>query len=251
MAVELSELVHLANHWLAPECFQDGCPNGLQVEGKQQVQSIVSGVTASLALIEAAGDADLLLVHHGYFWKNESPRLYGMKKRRIAALLGKEMSLLAYHLPLDAHAEYGNNIQLAHRLDLVPEGALCKGDDPPIGYIGRLAMPMRADEFAALLTERLHRQALHIGDHDSMIHRIGWCTGAAQFGIEDAVAQGMDAYLTGEVSEQTVHIAREEGIAFFAAGHHATERYGVIALGEALAQQFNIHHRFIDIDNPV
>lgn len=232
--------------------FQDYCPNGLQVEGCGEVKKIVSGVTACQALIDAAiaANADALLVHHGYFWKGEESSIVGMKYRRVKALMDANISLLAYHLPLDAHPEVGNNAQLAKRLGLVVEGGL-EEREPSIGMSGRIDQAISANEFCQRIESSLSRKPLHIGDGDAKIETIAWCSGGAQGYIQHALALGVDAYLTGEVSEQTVHIARENNIHFFSAGHHATERYGVQALGEHLKLQFSLEHEFIDIPNPV
>lgn len=230
--------------------FRDYCPNGLQVEGRAEVSRIVTGVTASLALLEAAVSrgADAVIVHHGYFWRGEDPRIAGMRRRRLALLLKQDINLFAYHLPLDAHRELGNNAQLGRRLDLNEEGRF---GDQDIAARGRLARPMSLGAFGALIAERLGRPPLVVGDESRMVERVGWCTGAAQDHLEAAVALGVDAFISGEVSEQTVHVARETGVTFIAAGHHATERYGVQALGSHLAERFGLQHEFVDIPNPV
>ncbi|MDB6061816.1 MAG: Nif3-like dinuclear metal center hexameric protein [Verrucomicrobiaceae bacterium] len=247
----LAQLTATANAVLGPERFQDYCPNGLQVEGRDSVRLLVSGVTASMALIEAAHalGADAILVHHGYFWKNEAPSIVGMKRRRLQFLLRNDISLLAYHLPLDAHPQLGNNAQLAQKLGLTITGGI-QAVAHPIGNVGELRQPMSAQAFAEDVGLRLDRRAQLISGGSHLIKTIAWCTGAAQSYIEEAAALGVDAFLSGEISEPTVHIARELGIHYIAAGHHATERYGVQALGEYLAAQLNISHRFIDIDNP-
>ena len=252
MSVTLSELVAAADQLLQPQLFQDYCPNGLQVEGRPRVGRLVSGVTASRALLEAAiaGGADAVLVHHGYFWKGEDPRVVGMKRERLALLLRHDISLLVYHLPLDAHPVLGNNAQLAQRLDITVTGGLQPESARPIGNVGRLAAPLPAARFAEHVAARLGRQPLLVSGGDHPVETLAWCTGGAQGYIEQAAALGVDAFLSGEVSEQTVHVARELGIHFIAAGHHATERYGAPAVGAALAAQFGIEHRFIDIDNP-
>ncbi len=252
MSVALTRLVALADVWLQPAKFQDYCPNGLQVEGRAEVGLLVSGVTASLALLEAAieAGADAILVHHGYFWKGEPPAIVGTKRRRLQLLLSRDVSLLAYHLPLDAHPTLGNNAQLAHRLDIEITGGLQPEVALPIGNVGRLAQPLAPEAFAALVGERLGRQPLLVRGGDHPIATIGWCSGGGQGYIEQAAALGVDAFLSGEISEQTVHSARELGIHFIAAGHHATERYGAPALAAALAAECGIAHRFIDIDNP-
>lgn len=249
----LSEIVNYTDQLLEIERFKDYCPNGLQVEGKAEVKHIVAGVTASQALLDAAitAKADAILVHHGYFWKNEPDEIIGIKKRRIQTLLEHDISLLAYHLPLDAHAVYGNNVQLAEILDFTIEGRL--GDDPEQQLIfkGELTVEKPAKQLCKLIHQRLGREPLHIPGEAQPISTVAWCTGAAQGFIQHAINAGVDAYITGEVSESTVHIARENGIHFFSAGHHATERFGIQALAEHLGQQFEITHQFIDIDNPV
>ncbi|SDK87156.1 Nif3-like dinuclear metal center hexameric protein [Pseudomonas indica] len=252
MAIALSTLVEEADRYLTAARIQDYCPNGLQVEGRPQVRRIVSGVTASQALLDAAveADADVVLVHHGYFWKNENPCVVGIKQRRLKTLLNHDISLLAYHLPLDVHPEVGNNVQLARVLDLIVEGPLEPDNPRSVGLVGALAEPLAPRDFARRVHEALGREPLLI-DGEGPIRRIAWCTGAAQGYIDQAVAAGVDAYLTGEVSEPTVHAARENGISFIAAGHHATERYGVQALGDYLARRFAIEHLFVDCPNPV
>lgn len=251
MTVSVSELQAYCNSLLEVDRFDDYCPNGLQVEAGDTVRRLVSGVTACQALIDAAVEwgADALLVHHGYFWKGEPATLTGIKGRRIRDLMRESVSLLAYHLPLDAHPELGNNRQLADRLGFVD--AQPDQGQQGLFWRGRIEKPLSAAEMGAMIGERLNRRPLHIGPGEGAIERIGWCTGAAQGAILHAVELGLDAFVTGEVSEQTVHQARELGVHFFAAGHHATERYGVMALGERLAEVFSIEHRFIDIPNPV
>jgi dinuclear metal center YbgI/SA1388 family protein len=251
--VGLKQLTSYLDTLLKADQFSDYCPNGLQVQGRDEVRRIVCGVTASQALIDAAVErgADVLLVHHGFFWKGEDPCLVGMKYRRIKSLLDAGISLIAYHLPLDAHPQLGNNAQLAVRLGFDIEGGFGGGKGPDIGLYGRLGQPMSGTEMAAHIHTVLGREPLHIAGSDAAIETIAWCSGGAQSYIEEAVALGVDAYLTGEVSEQTVHVARECGIHFFAAGHHATERYGAKALGEHLAQYYDLHQEFVDIDNPV
>ncbi len=245
--MQLSELVAYTNRLLAVENFNDYCPNGLQVEGRGEVQTLIGGVTACQALLDAAiaQRADAILVHHGWFWKNEDPRIVGMKQRRLAALLRHDISLIAYHLPLDAHPELGNNAQLAERLDITVTGTA------GLLMLGELAEPVSGADFAARIETRLQRRPLHIPGSDAPIRRLAWCSGAAQSSIETAFSEGVDAFLTGEASEPTVHFARENRLHFFAAGHHATERAGVQALGAHLAQRFALRFAFIDIDNPV
>jgi dinuclear metal center YbgI/SA1388 family protein len=251
--ITLKALVDYTNDLLVADSFSDYAPNGLQVEGRAEVNLIVSGVTASLDLVEAAiaAGADALLVHHGYFWKGENACITGMKRRRLQRLLTTDTSLVAYHLPLDAHPELGNNIQLGRVLGFETTGSLGGDDGMALGCSGTLPEPLDGEALATRLQERLGRAPLHIQGRRNTIHSVGWCTGAAQSYIDAAVAQGLDAFISGEISEQTVHVARECGIHYFSAGHHATERYGVRALGEHLADHFGIRHRFIDIANPV
>jgi dinuclear metal center YbgI/SA1388 family protein len=246
----LREIVAYCNEVLRPGDFRDYCPNGLQLEGRDSVSSIVSGVTASQALIDEAvrSKADLVLVHHGFFWKGEDPCITGMKQRRIGALMKNDISLLAYHLPLDAHVELGNNAQLGERLGLETDGML---NEEGVGLYGHFPAELSLDQLGQLVEDRLGRQPLLVSGGDQPVRKIGWCTGAAQNYIEQAAALGLDAFISGEVSEQTVHTARELGIHYVAAGHHATERYGVWALGERLASVFGISHQFVDIHNPV
>lgn len=250
--VQLKDLLNYSNNVLEIERFRDYCPNGLQVEGKTEIKKIISGVTASQALIDAAikAKADVLLVHHGYFWKGEDARIIGLKYKRVRSLIEAGINLLAYHLPLDAHPLYGNNAKLAEILDLNIAGSFPSGNDA-VGMYGTLKTPMSAADFSHKIAAGLDREPLHIGDNSEQIHTIAWCSGAAQNYIEAAAELGVDAYLTGEISEQTVHIAREHGLHFYAAGHHATERYGVQAFAEHLASHFALNHQFIDIQNPV
>ncbi len=253
MPVSLKELELELKQVLRPEQFKDYCPNGLQVEGRKEISKLVTGVTACQELIDAAiaANADALLVHHGYFWRGEDQSISGIKKSRIEALLKHDLSLLAYHLPLDVHREFGNNVQLAKILGIEIDGELGKQNNHPIGLTGTIDQGTDFDSLKALIAEKLDRQPLAIEGNSKPIKTIAWCTGAAQNYIELAVAAGVDAYITGEVSEPTVHIARESGIHFFSAGHHATERYGVQAIGGYLASKFGLEHQFIDIDNPV
>ncbi|MEK7737527.1 MAG: Nif3-like dinuclear metal center hexameric protein [Pseudomonadota bacterium] len=229
--------------------FHDYCPNGLQVEGRDEVRRLVCGVTASQALLEAAvaQDADAVLVHHGWFWKSEDGRVTGFRKRRMALLLAHDISLLAYHLPLDAHAELGNNAQLALRLGWRVEGRF---GEQEIGFLGATAAAT-AGELAAALEQGLGRKPLLVGDPDRPLKRIAWCSGGAQAYFEEAIAAGADCFISGEISEQTVHLASETGIPYIAAGHHATERYGVQAVGSHLQEMFGLDCTYIEIDNPV
>ncbi|HYD94227.1 MAG TPA: Nif3-like dinuclear metal center hexameric protein [Noviherbaspirillum sp.] len=232
--------------------FRDYCPNGMQVEGRLQIKKLVTGVTASLALIEAAVEAgaDAILVHHGYFWRGEDARVVGPKHKRLKLLLAHDISLFAYHLPLDMHPTLGNNARLAAQLGLEADGRFGEND---IGWLGVSADPATktVGDLACLVEVRLGRAPLVIGDPAQPLGRIGWCTGAAHTMLGDAIAAGASAYLSGEISEPVVHLAREANVAYLACGHHATERYGVQALGAHLAAQFGIGHEFVDIANPV
>ncbi len=252
MAIALTTLVEELERYLSAAKVVDFCPNGLQVEGRPQVRRIVSGVTASQTLLDAAVEleADVVLVHHGYFWKGENPCVVGIKQRRLKTLLANDMSLLAYHLPLDIHPQVGNNVQLAQQLGLVVEGPLEPNNPRNVGLVGSLLEPMTPQDFALRVREVLGREPLLVAG-EGLIHRVGWCTGGGQGYIDQAIAAGVDLYLTGEASEQTFHSAQENGISFIAAGHHATERYGVQALGAYLARRFAIEHVFIDCPNPV
>lgn len=248
--MKLQDLIDYTGQILQIDRFRDYCPNGLQVEGRQEVQKIVSGVTASMALLQAAqtAGADLILVHHGYFWRNEAPEVTGIKRSRLKFLLEHDLNLAAYHLPLDAHAEFGNNVQLGNLLGLKVQRWL---GDPAIVACSELQQPVALVELEQRITANLHRAPLVIGDPAHAIRRIAWCTGAAQSYMELAIAAGVDVFVSGEISEQTVHLARESGVTYIAAGHHATERYGVQALGRHLAARFGLDHQYIDIDNPV
>lgn len=250
--VKRKELVAYTNQLLQIDRFRDYAPNGLQVEGRDEIRVLASAVTASYAVLEeaAAMGADALLVHHGYFWQGEDVAVVGMKRRRLAMLLGHHINLLGYHLPLDAHGVFGNNVQLARVLGIQVQGSF--GPEPGIALLGELSSPTEGAELARRIALALGREPLHVAAQDARpIRRIGWCTGAAQKYIEAAAESGLDAYLSGEASEQTFHAAREMNIHFFAAGHHATERYGVIALSEHLAEKFLLQHRSIEIANPI
>ncbi|WP_247393414.1 Nif3-like dinuclear metal center hexameric protein [Ralstonia pseudosolanacearum] len=248
--MDRKELELYLNDLLQAARFRDYCPNGLQVQGRDPIAHIVTGVTASLALIEAAIDvrADAILVHHGYFWKGEDARVIGQKHARLKQLLAHDVNLFAYHLPLDAHPTLGNNAQLGALLGIQPTGRF--GDDE-LGWIGTLPEATTLGAFAEVVAARLDRMPLVIGGADRPVHTIGWCTGGAQGWSDAAVSAGVDVYLSGEASEQTTHLARESGVAYIGAGHHATERGGVRALGNHLAEHFGVRHTFIDIPNPV
>lgn len=248
--MKINELLDYTGELLQVARFRDYCPNGLQVEGRNEIGSIVTGVTASMALLEAAQErgADLVLVHHGYFWRNEDPRVKGMKRTRLKFLLEHDMNLVAYHLPLDAHVELGNNAQLGRLMGVSVERMV---GDPAIIAHGSLPAATSLQAFGDHLHQVLQRRPMLIGNPEKRLVRIAWCTGAAQGHFEEAIALGVDAFISGEISEQTVHLARESGVAYIGAGHHATERYGIQALGRHLAEKFELEHVFIDIDNPV
>jgi len=217
------------------------------------VRRVVTGVTACQTLLDAALEleADAILVHHGYFWGNEAPAIRGMKKRRLQTLLQHDINLYAYHLPLDAHPELGNNAQLARLLDIQVTGPLEQDNPRSLVLTGELAEPLSASEFVTRLQETLGRVPLHCAGGPDEIRTVAWCSGGGQGYLELAAKAGIDAFFSGEVSEQTYHVAREMGTHFFAAGHHATERYGVKALGEWLAREHGLDVTFVDIDNPV
>ena len=252
--VELKQLHDYCNQLLAADTFRDYCPNGLQVEGKPQIKKIVAGVTASQEFLQQAiaRGADAVLVHHGYFWKGENAAITGAKKRRMQLLLKHDVSLLAYHLPLDAHAQFGNNATLAKQLDFVVQGAVPQGEAKGMLWQGELPHALTAEQFVQHIQSRLQRTPLHLSSTSQRpVKTLAWCSGAAQGYIEQAAQLGVDAYVSGEASEQTFHLARELDIHYFAIGHHASESFGVQALAQHLAQQFDIDWEFVDIANPV
>src|SRR5574340_1257815 len=246
----LNELRDYNASLLQTGLFKDYCPNGLQVEGRAEVRRIATGVTASQQVLDAAiaWGADTILVHHGYFWRSEDAVITGIKKRRIAQLLRNDVSLLAYHLPLDAHPELGNNARLGKLLGLEEQGRF---GDEHIACFGVLRQSQTLGQLTRQIEHGLHRAPQVFGDSARTIGKVAWCSGGGQNYFEGAIAQGVDAYITGEISEQNYHLARESGVAFVSAGHHATERLGIQALGEHLAGQFGLAHRFFDQDNPV
>ncbi|WP_296172494.1 Nif3-like dinuclear metal center hexameric protein [Psychrobacter sp. UBA2769] len=263
-AISAQALTEFCDEYLSAPAFKDYAPNGLQVDGGRPIQRIVTGVTACEALIDAAiaDNADAILVHHGYFWKGEPAPITGMKGQRIRKLMQHGISLIGYHLPLDAHPRIGNNAKLAELLDMSIIGALYPTESHPVGNIATCT-PQSAQSLITQITEALGRLPLHIsahyqvsdtnqsnGQNDRLIERVGICTGGAQDMIEQAALMGCDAFISGEISERTTHIARELGIDYFACGHHATERGGIQALGELVAEQFGLPVTFIDIDNP-
>jgi len=238
------------NVLLEPQRFQDFAPNGLQVEGREQIDIVVSGVTASQALLNAAIalKADAVLVHHGYFWRSEDPCLVGMKGRRVQTLMQADINLFAYHLPLDCHRELGNNAGLGRALGVPQFGPLIPEEPTLPVFVGELSEVLSQVQVAESLSKELGRQVLSEGDR--AIRRIAWCTGGGQGYIDKAADAGADLFVTGEVSEQTIHIARERDIGFIAAGHHATERFGVQSVGSWLSRELGVKHHFVDDDNP-
>lgn len=254
--MDRSDLLDWLNQTLQPTRFSDYCPNGLQVEGTPEISKIVTGVTASQALIAKAieSQAQAILVHHGWFWRGEDLTVRGTRRARLAAVLGHDINLLAFHLPLDAHPEFGNNVQLARVLGLEPErdveGNPVTGGAKDLVWFGAPTQPMSLGELSAQIGRALGREPLVVGQANQPVRRVAWCTGGAQGMFETAIDAGVDAYITGEISEPNAHLARESGVAFISAGHHATERYGVKALGEAIAKRFGIEVSFFDINNP-
>jgi dinuclear metal center YbgI/SA1388 family protein len=242
------EIESLLGGLLNPDGFKDYGPNGLQVEGRREVRHLVSGVTASLALIEAAiaDGADAILVHHGLFWRGQDGRVTGWMKQRLARLLQHDLNLLAYHLPLDAHPELGNNAQLGQRLGLVADARFGEQD---LGFIGAAADASLRD-FGERIEAALQRAPVVVPGDGRPLRRVAWCSGGAQGYFEAAIAAGADAFVTGEISEPQAHLARETGVAFLACGHHATERYGAPAVAAHVAERLGLTHRFIEIDNP-
>jgi len=252
IGVRREVLLGTCNALLQPERFKDYGPNGLQVEGRAEVHRLVSGVTASRALIEAAIDAqaDAILVHHGLFWRGQSGVVTGWMKQRLQRLLAHDINLLAYHLPLDAHPELGNNAQLGWQLGLRARSTF---GEQALGMLGSFAPEHAITDLKVLtdaVSDRLGRRALCVAGDGRAIRNVAWCTGGAQGYFEEAIAAGADVYLTGEISEPQAHLARETGVAFLACGHHATERYGAPAVGAYVAAQLGLSHQFIDIDNP-
>ncbi|MDR2925338.1 MAG: Nif3-like dinuclear metal center hexameric protein [Azoarcus sp.] len=249
--MQLNELRQYLDDLLEAARWNDYCPNGLQVEGCPEVRRILCGVTASQALVDAAvsGGYDALLVHHGYFWRGEDGRVIGIRRRRLGALLGHDISLFAYHLPLDGHPVLGNNAQLARQMGWEGEGRF---GDQQLGWIGRpQESGLRAGDIAARLEAKLQRAPLLVGDGKRVVSSIAWCSGGAQGMFEQAVAAGADLYVSGEITEQTTHLARESGVAYIAAGHHATERYGIQALARHLSDELGLAADFLDLPNPV
>ncbi|MEC8887265.1 MAG: Nif3-like dinuclear metal center hexameric protein [Pseudomonadota bacterium] len=249
----LTEILAWCEQTLQVSQFKDYCPNGLQIEGKTEVQTLVSSVTASQVAIEQALDlkADALIVHHGYFWKGEPSPLTGIKGKRIKQLMQADVSLIAYHLPLDAHPTLGNNAALADLLGIKITGALDSSERFPIGNIGELDTALTPEQFSKRISDVLGQKPIHISSGKSTIQKVGFCTGGAQDFLYKAADFDCDAYISGEVSERTYHEALEYGVDYFAAGHHATERYGVQRLAKALAEQFQLTHHYVELSNPI
>ena len=250
--VERDELTRHLNAYLNVPHFKDAAYNGLQVSGRHMVSHVAVGVTANKALIEAAviAGADTILVHHGLFWKGDDPRLVGYHRERAAVLLDADVNLYAYHLPLDVHAEIGNNVCLGRRLGLSPTGSTGENDLVMLGQLG-VGVAVKSAVLAAYCARHYGRRVTLFSSSSRMIKNIGWCTGAGGSLLKDAIAAGADAFITGEVSEHHVHEARESDITLITAGHHATERDGVAALGAHIAQQFGVRYQFIDVDSPL
>lgn len=250
MAVTRETVLELLNQELQPELIKDYCPNGLQVEGSSAVTSLVSGVTACQALIDRAVEvqADAILVHHGFFWRGEDPRLIGMKAARVRALMQREINLFAYHLPMDIHPTMGNNAGLGRAMGVEVFGMLDPSNASMPVFVGDAPAVTNAADVAALLEKNLGRSVTLVGE--GAVSSIGWCTGGGQGYIDAAADAGCDLFVSGEISEQTVHVARERGIAFIAAGHHATERFGPQSIGQWLGAELGIDHQFVDIDSP-
>lgn len=253
--VHIQQVTDFCDKILNSAAVNDYCPNGLQVQGRVKVSSLVSGVTACQELIMRARDekADVLLVHHGYFWKGEDARVVGMKYGRLKLLMDSGINLLAYHLPLDVHRELGNNAYLGTLLgiDTSQEKVATLVPEQNLGFVGQLPQSLSGAQLKQLLEDKLGREPLHLTGHDRPISRVAWCSGAAQDFIEQAQEQGADCYISGEVSERTFHFAKENAIDYYAIGHHSSETGGVRLLGERIAQEFAINHKFIDIANPV
>jgi len=252
--VDRKQLIEYLDGYLSVDQVQDYCPNGLQVEGRQGIFRLALGVTACQALLEKARDwkADALLVHHGVIWNSkQAVRIERSLRARLAVLMENEMNLLAYHLPLDRHMVVGNNAVLARKL-----GARQLEPAFPLGGVEmglrcQLQLPVAADDFFARVAKVTSRDPLIVPGGAAQIHTFGVVTGRDPGSLELAARMGLDAFITGEPSEPAVHLAREEGIHLVAAGHHATERFGVQALGSHLGQEFGLETQFFDISNPV
>ncbi|WWP00087.1 MAG: Nif3-like dinuclear metal center hexameric protein [Candidatus Dasytiphilus stammeri] len=244
------ELEKLINQQLNSAAFHDYVPNGLQVTGRDEIQTIITGVTACQALLDqaVANNADAIIVHHGYFWKNELPLIKGIQRQRLKTLLVNDINLYSWHLPLDAHPQLGNNAQLAKILDIKVQGEIV-----PLLCWGTFLQPLTSENLITRITNQLGRTPLYSADKHApgLISSVAWCTGAGHKFITEAADFCVDAFITGEASEYTIHIARENKLHFFAAGHHATERGGIQALTKWLENHSTLKMNFIDIYNPV
>lgn len=249
----LNDIIQWCEQTLAAREFKDYAPNGLQIEGKSEVNKILCAVSASQSAIEAAIEqgADLLLVHHGYFWKGEAYPITGMRGKRIKALIQNNISLVGYHLPLDSHPTLGNNAAIADLLELENIEQLDPSERHPIGNIGYLKQPMRPEYFKNHISEKLGFDAIYLPADKTQIHKVGFCTGGAQDYIHKAALQECDAYISGEVSERTFYEAQELNVHYYACGHHATEKYGVQRLAKAISEQFNIEYAYYELNNPI
>lgn len=250
--VSLESLIQYCNDTMQPERYNDACVNGLQVQGKESIQCLVSGVSASYEFLKKAIslNADAVMVHHGYFWKGENPAVVGLKKNRLALLLKHNVSLIAYHLPLDGHDEFGNNVALARKMHWEVRGRILEYGGQVVGCLGSCSSTS-VEGFLSQLERVLNHKPLLISSCSKTIKRIAWCTGAAGEGVIEAAKHGVDAYVTGEISERCVHLARELDVALIAAGHHATERYGVWDFAKHCAQKYKLRHEFIEVPSPV
>lgn len=248
--MQIQELLKWCNETLQPEKFQDYTPNGLQIEGKEQIQKIMCAVTASEAAIDAAiqEKADVLLVHHGMFWKNEPIALIGWKKRRIKKLLQHDINLVAYHLPLDVHPILGNNVQLAKQFGWQMNVQV---DEQNLLALGTLPVASSLEELVKNIAAKLGRTPLVLGDNRKIIQNIAWCTGGAQGFFQAAIDYGVDVFITGEASEAQYHLSQEADVAFVSAGHYATEKFGISALTQALSENLGIPYTVFYESNPI
>ena len=250
---DLQKIIEWCDKTLASPEFKDYAPNGLQIEGKTEVHKILCAVTASQTAIDAAitQGADLLLVHHGYFWKGEAYPITGMRGKRIKSLIQNDISLVGYHLPLDSHSTLGNNAAIADLLELENIEQLDPSERHPIGNIGYLKQPMNPEQFKTFVSKKLGFDAIHLPANKTEIHKVGFCTGGAQDFIKKAADQNCDAYISGEVSERTFYEAQELNVHYYACGHHATEKFGVQRLAKAISEQFNIEYSYFELNNPI
>lgn len=242
------KLEKIINEYLKINQYKDCVPNGLQVEGVSIVKKIITGVTASQDLIDQSIKlkTDAIIVHHGFFWKNEPVQILNMKKKRIKKLLCNNINLYSYHLPLDAHPIVGNNAQLGNLINIKKISYIC-----PILPIGQLDKSIKPKKFRKKLQKKFKKKPFYIENKEKKIKKIAWCTGSGQNLLEKAAQAGADAFVTGEVSEKIFHIAKEMNINFYSLGHHTTEIYGIQALGEWLKKKYGFLVNFINIFNPI